>query len=128
MSEEIKLTRLGQVAVPIKDQERAVAFYRDVLGMKFLYEYPNLAFFDLQGVRLLLSVAVDPPQSPVGSILYYKVDDIHSATQGLKQKDVHFVEDPHRVAIMDDHDLWMSFFEDTEGNTLALMSEVPHEE
>ncbi len=128
MTDNLHLDQLGQVSLPILDQERAVAFYRDILGMKFLYEYPNLAFFDLQGVRLLLSVVADAATPPKGSILYFKVDEIYAATQMLKDKGIEFTEDPHRIAVMDNHDLWMSFFEDTEGNMLALMSEVLHED
>ncbi len=127
MTEQFKLSRLGQISVPIINQERAVPFYRDILGLPFLFEYPNLAFFDLNGVRLLLNVGSGNVFTPPGSILYFNVEDIHEATQNLQDKGVIFTEDPQLVAKMPDHDLWMSFFEDPEGNTLALMSEVPNE-
>lgn len=118
------LIEIGQVAVTVDDLERAVGFYRDVLGMKFLFSAGGMAFFDCEGVRLMLAV---PEEQPDGgsSILYFRVRDILGATSSLEDRGVSFVGQPHRVAEMDDHDLWMNFFEDSEGNLLALMSEVP---
>lgn len=121
------LDRLGQINIPVHDQARAVSFYRDVLGLKFLFEVPNLAFFDCGGVRLLLDVPQDKKFDHPSSILYFKVDDLLPTTELLRGRGVRIVSEPHRIAPMPDHDLWMSFFEDSEGNTLALMSEVPRE-
>lgn len=126
MTAEGKLTRIGQIAVPVKDIERAVGFYQDTLGMTFLFQVPGMAFFNLDGVRLLLTLPESGKAPHQASIIYYKVEDIHEAYSIFKNRGVQFLGEPHRVAKMSDHDLWMAFFNDTEGNTLALMSEVPH--
>ncbi|GAB3268306.1 hypothetical protein GCM10027296_47450 [Chitinimonas naiadis] len=113
--------KLGQIALPVHDIERATIFYRDVLGLPLLFTAPpGLAFFDCSGVRFMLS----RPEGVTGwpaSVLYYQVDDLdtHHARMienGAKARDM-----PHRVARLPDHELWMAFFEDSEGNTLALM-------
>ena len=99
-------------------------FYRDTLGMRFLFEVPNLAFFDCGGVRLMLSTAESAEFDHPGSVIYYKVNDIDASFETLKKRGAEFVDKPHLVAKLEDHDLWMVFLKDTEGNTLALMSEV----
>ncbi len=119
------LDRLGQINIRVHDLARAVAFYRDVLGLKFLFEFPNLAFFDCGGIRILLDVPEDKKFDHPSSILYFRVEDLQGSTEGLRRRGARIVSEPHRIAPMPDHDLWMSFFEDSEGNTLALMSEVP---
>lgn len=118
------LTRIGQIAVTVHDLARAVAFYREKLGMTFLFQAPNLAFFDCAGVRLMLSVPEKPEFDHPGSVIYYTVDDIQGAYATLSGRGVAFLGQPHRVAKMPDHDLWMAAFKDVDGNTLALMSEV----
>ena len=123
-AETVALDRIGQIAINAKDIGRAVRFYRDTLGMRFLFEFPNLAFFDCGGVRLMLSGAESPEFDHPGSVLYYKVDDINGTYESLKKRGADFIDAPHLIAKMDDHDLWMVFLRDTEGNTLALMSEV----
>ncbi len=120
-----KLSTIGQVALNVRDLERAVAFYRDVLGMRFLFQAPpQMAFFDCGGIRLLLGVpeTADAPLS--SSIIYFKVVDLQAQHQAYVKKGVKFVESPRLIAPMPTHDLWMAFFHDSEGNTLALMSEV----
>ena len=118
------LERIGQIAINVKSLERAVAFYRDTLGMQFLFEAPSLAFFDCGGVRLMLGPAEKPEFDHPGSILYYKVADIAATHRRLKEKGVTFDADPHLVARLPQHDLHMAFFHDTEGNLLALMCET----
>ena len=108
---------LGQVALPAHDLDRAVAFYRDTLAMPFLFQTPALAFFDCDGVRLMVSLPERPDAPPTGSILYFRVAD-------LRSRSVSFIDEPHLIATMPDHELWMAFFTDSEGNTLGLMSEV----
>jgi len=125
VTDQVALDRIGQIAINVKDLPRAVRFYRDTLGMRFLFEVPNLAFFDCGGVRLMLGAAEKPEFDHPASVLYYKVADINAAFAALKGRDVDFIDEPHLIARMPDHDLWMVFFRDTEGNTLALMSEVP---
>ncbi|HBX67857.1 MAG TPA: glyoxalase [Chloroflexi bacterium] len=119
---EFGLAQIGQIAVNVENLDVAVAFYRDTLGMKFLFQFPRLAFFDCAGVRLLLD-QVDEWQHP-SSILYYKVADIQATHQVLLERGVIFTDAPHLVAKMPDHDLWMAFFNDPAGNILALMSEI----
>src|SRR5262245_37589622 len=118
------LNRIGQIAVVASDVKRATTFYRDVLGMKLLFEVPpKLSFFDCGGVRLMISL---PEGEGVGksSILYYKVDDIQAVHRTLSDRGVAFMTSPHMVAKLPDHELWLADFRDSEGNVLALMSEV----
>ena len=118
------LSQIGQIAVTVKDLERSVAFYRDSLGMRFLFQAPpNLAFFDCGGIRLMLTPPEQLNQNH-SSIIYYKVDDIQQAHQTLAARGVPFDGVPHLIARLPDHDLWMAFFRDPDGNLLALMSEV----
>ncbi len=118
------LARIGQIAITVKDVERSVAFYRDSLGMKLLFQAPpNLAFFDCDGIRLMLSPSEGTTES-FSSIVYFKVDDIAKTHEALSSKGVAFDREPHMIAKMPDHDLWMAFFRDPDRNLLALMSEV----
>jgi oligopeptidase B len=122
----VSLGRIEQVAIPVRDLARATNFYRDRLGMKLLFEVPpQLAFFDCDGVRLALSISSDPMYDPPGSIVYYRVDDIEAAHAELERREVEFLQPPHRIAVLDEVEIWMAFFEDTEGNTLAITSEKP---
>jgi methylmalonyl-CoA/ethylmalonyl-CoA epimerase len=124
MNDSISLGKIGQIAVPVNDLHRALEFYRDRLGMKFLFEVPKMAFFDCDGVRLLLSLPEEEGELKNSSIIYFLVADIAAAHATFRDRDVRFTSKPHLIAKMPDHDLWMAFFEDSEGNTLALMSEV----
>lgn len=117
------LSRIGQIAMNARDVERAVAFYRDTLGVRFLFQVPGLAFFECDGVRLMLSRAEDPQFDHPSSILYFRVPDIETAHATLLGRGVSFRDSPHKVADMPDHELWLAFFDDSEGNTLALMCE-----
>jgi len=121
--EDFGLTSLGQILIPVKDLARALAFYRDTLGMRFLFEVPRMAFFDLDGVRLMLAEQ-DEKTNHSGSILYYRVDDLQAAASSLNKRGVTCAQEASLIAEMEDHDLWMAFFQDSEGNHLALMSEV----
>ncbi len=128
MADNLGLSRIGQIAVPVADLDRAIAFYRDTLGMTFLFRAPpGLAFFDCSGVRLMLDLpeAGQDGRSRSGSIIYYRVPDIQATYGALKSRGVLFVDEPHRIARMPDHELWMCFLKDTEGNTLGLMAEKP---
>ncbi len=118
------ITRLGQVAIPATDIARAVAFYRDTLGLRLLFEAPpKLAFFDCGGVRLMISEPEAGNAFQPGSILYYVVDDLAGAHGALVARGVEFLHAPQLVARMPDHELWMAFLRDSEGNTVGLMSE-----
>jgi methylmalonyl-CoA/ethylmalonyl-CoA epimerase len=123
--EVVMLSQIGQIAVNVHDVDRAVRFYRDTLGMRFLFQAGTLAFFDAGGVRLMLSPPEQKEFDHPGSILYYRVADIEGTHAALVARDVAFLDGPHLIHKAPDHDLWMAFFKDSEGNTLALMSEKP---
>ena len=124
-SVNVGISRLGQVQIRAHDVKRATMFYQDVLGLKLLFEAPpGLAFFDCAGVRLMIDRPEKPEFDHPSSILYFAVPDIQAAHAQLKQSGVHFEDEPHVIARMPDHDLWMTFFRDSENNLLALMSEV----
>ena len=121
----IALSQIGQIAVPVSDIERAIGFYRDVLGMQFLFQAPpGLAFFDCGGVRLMLDQPAKTHANIFSSVIYYKVPDLHQAYEALFSRGVNFETKPHLIAKLPDHKLWMAFFRDPDNNLLALMSEV----
>jgi len=119
------ITRLGQVSVNIYDLDRATAFYRDTLGLPLLFIAGNMAFFDCNGVRLMLAHPEKKEFDHPSSVLYFAVPDIKAAHRQMLAASVHFEDEPHLLVRMPNHDLWMTFFRDTEQNLLALMSEVP---
>jgi|SRR5918996_3104612 methylmalonyl-CoA/ethylmalonyl-CoA epimerase len=123
-TESIAWQGVGQVAVSVRDLEKQIAFYRDTLGFPFLFQIPDAAFFHLGNVRLMLSKPEKPEFDHPASTLYYKVADIQAAHRDLAGRGVRFEGDPHLIARMPDHELWMAFFRDAEENVLALMSEV----
>jgi methylmalonyl-CoA/ethylmalonyl-CoA epimerase len=121
----IGISGIGQIAVNVHDIDRAIAFYRDVLGLKFLFQAPNMAFFDCGGIRLMLGLPDKPELDHPASILYYRVDDIAAAHASLRSRDVRFEHEPRKVHEDERHELWLAFFRDPDGNPVALMSEVP---
>ncbi len=121
---DIHLGPIGQIAVNAHDLERAIRFYRDTLGMRLLCQVPQMAFFDCGGIRLMLGLASEPAFDHPASIIYYRVDDIRLAHRTLARLGATFTSPPHFVAKLPDHDLWLAFLQDSEGNVLALMSEV----
>lgn len=122
----LALSHIGQIALPVSDIDKAVVFYRDALGMRFLFQFPNLAFFDCAGIRLMLSVPEKEEFRRHSSVIYYKVPDINAAYETLASRGVSFKDEdkPHLIAKMPDHDLWMAFFRDPDQNLLALMCEM----
>ena len=121
------LSAIGQIAVNAHDINRAIDFYRDKLGMKFLFTAPpGLAFFDCDGIRLMLSLPAKPEFDHPGSIIYFNVDDIQIAYETLSGRGVKFEEQPAFVANMGSYDLWIAAFRDSEDNLLAIMSNVAH--
>lgn len=121
----VSRSRIGQIAIRVKDVERAVAFYRDALGMQHLFSIPRSAFFQCGTVRLMLSIPEKGEFDHPSSIIYFTVDDINAAYRQLVDRGVRFEDAPHLIANMDSYDLWMVFFRDSEDNYLGLMSEVP---
>ncbi len=125
-TKEFGLSAIKQIAINAHDLERATEFYRDKLGMKHLFSVPpNLAFFDCDGIRLMLSLPAKPEFDHPSSILYFRVDDIQQATQTMTERGVQFEEQPIFVADMGTYDLWLASFRDSENNLLALMSHLP---
>jgi catechol 2,3-dioxygenase-like lactoylglutathione lyase family enzyme len=119
------LGKIRQIAVVVKDLEAAVTFYKDRLGLKLLFQAPpGLAFFDLDGVWLMLSAENEQEQARPGSVLYFQVSDIRAVHAQLQQRGVTFVDEPHRIADMGSYELWMTFFKDPDGTVLALREEV----
>ena len=117
------LSRIHQISMRAADVERAVRFYRDALGLPFMFAAPpSLAFFDCGGVRLMLS-APEPEFEHPGSVLYFAVDDIAAMYDTLRSRGVVFRTAPHKIATLADREVWLADFQDSEGNTLALMSE-----
>ncbi len=118
------LTQIEQISVNVVDIERAITFYRDTLGMKFMFQAGQMAFFDCNGIRLMLSLPEKPEFNHPGSVIYYKVEDMRMVYEAFIERGVTFISEPHVVAKMEHLNIWMAFFRDTEGNTLALTSEV----
>jgi methylmalonyl-CoA/ethylmalonyl-CoA epimerase len=115
-------SRIRQIAIVCEDVARATAFYRDTLGLRFLFSAsPTLTFFDCGGVRLMLSPAEGDAAGT--SVLYYLVSDIQARHDALAAKGVRFVGEPHMIARMPDHELWLAEFRDSENNVMALMEE-----
>ena len=124
--QNISLGKIGQIAVMVRDLERATAFYRDTLGIKFLFNAPpKMAFFDCEGVRLMLGVPERADLEHASSILYFKVPDIAVAYEALAERGVVFEGKPALIAPMQTYDLWLAEFRDSEENVMALMCEKP---
>lgn len=122
----LALDRIGQIALPVHDLASAVAFYRDVLRMPFLFQAPpGLAFFQCGDVRLMLALPENPEQARGASTIYYRVDDIQVSHATLRDRGVTFVDEPHLIARLPDREVWMCFFRDLSENLLGLMSEIP---
>lgn len=119
----ISLNEITQVALTVRDLPAAKAFYRDMLGMCFLFDAGTMAFFQCGSVRLMIGTS-DKPSTPGGTILYFRVPDIQAAHATLQAAGVTFLQAPQLTARMKSHDLWLAFLTDPDGNPLALMSEV----
>jgi catechol 2,3-dioxygenase-like lactoylglutathione lyase family enzyme len=121
---ERPLGELGQIAGIVSDIDQAVAFYRDRVGLKLLFRAPpNLAFFACGAVRLMLTKPEGTGHAGANSTLYFKVDDIAATRMAMESRGVRFEDEPHLIAKLPDHELWMTFFRDPDGSLLALMEE-----
>jgi len=117
------LERIGQIAIPVHDMPRAIAFYRDLLGLRHLFDAPpSLSFFDCGGVRLMLTIPEAPHDHP-SSILYFTVSDLEGTYGSLRERGVEFIDSPHVISRMGAVELWMAFFRDPDGNVMGLMQE-----
>src|SRR6266478_1332167 len=117
-SPAVSLAQIGQIAITVRNLDRAVEFYQATLWMKLLFRVPNLAFFDCCGVRLMLTIPEKPEFDHPASVIYYKVAGLPAAQTALLAQNVKFDAPPHLIAKMPDHDLWMAFLRDSEGNLL----------
>lgn len=121
----LDISHIGQIGIGVSDVDRSEQFYESVLGLRKLFRFGDLSFFDCAGVRLLLEKAHDAVNAANSSTIYLRCADIVLATDELRGRGVVFNGEPHLVAKMDDHDLWMVFFRDPDGYSLALMQEAP---
>lgn len=119
----VHLNEIAQIALTVDDLPRAKRFYGELMGMKLLFDVGTMAFFQCGGVRLMLGLA-EKPAPRGGTILYYRVVDLRQTHAALEGRGVAFLQPPHLVAKMPDHELWMAFLKDPDENILALMSEV----
>ena len=120
------IQQVGQIAIAVSNIDKAVAFYRDILGLELLFEAPpGLAFFDCGGIRLMLTVLQGDPKDHHTSTIYYKVVDVRDAQEELEQKGVKFVQNAQLVATTPDHELWMGFIRDPDQNLIGIMAELP---
>ena len=118
-------SRIGQIAIPVDDLERAVEFCGSTLGLRLLFRaQPGLAFFECGGVRLMLGRREGAGAPQRAGLAYYLVADLPAARRALSERGVEFLDAPHLIARLADHELWMAFCRDSEGNVLGLMSEV----
>jgi methylmalonyl-CoA/ethylmalonyl-CoA epimerase len=123
-TQPLALSRIGQLALTVTDLDRAVTFYGDLLRLQHLFSFPGMAFFDCGGVRLMLTRPEGDNRVVSGGFtVYFHVEDIDAACATLRERGVRFEDDPHLIAKMPDHELWMAFFRDPDGHLLALMCE-----
>ncbi len=119
------LSEIGQIAIIVGDVAQATAFYRDVLGLKFLFPAgPTMAFLAAGTVRLMLTTPQGAGEVGKNSILYFKVDDLTATHAAIVARGARKESEPRLIAKMPDHDLWMAAVRDPEGNIIELMSEV----
>jgi catechol 2,3-dioxygenase-like lactoylglutathione lyase family enzyme len=121
--DSIGISQVGQIAINVRSLDEAIAFYRDRLGLSFLFEAPGMAFFQCGDVRLMLAIPEGPDASRGSSVIYYRVKDIAGAADELRRRGVSFVADPHRVHKTSESELWMAFLRDPSENLLAIMEE-----
>lgn len=122
---ELNLDSIGQIHLTVDDIDRAVAFYRDVLGMRFLFQVPGqpMALFDCGGIRLYLGKP-ESPEFHSSPLLYYRVGSLEEACAALRSRGVVLTEEPHLVHKTEAQELWMAGFRDSEGNRVLLMQEM----
>jgi methylmalonyl-CoA/ethylmalonyl-CoA epimerase len=119
------LQSVGQISIRTNDLPAAVSFYRDQLGLEFVFEAgPALAFFMCGDVRLMLTVPESAEFDHPSSTIYFKVDDLDASFEELRGRSVPFDDEPHLIAKMPDHELWMAFFRDPDRNLHGLMAEI----
>lgn len=122
--ETATIQKVGQIGVPVKDLNRALDFYKEKLGLSLLFNTDSMAFFECNGLRLMLSLPEKEEFAHSSSVIYFQVTNIKETYERLVDTEVIFIDEPHVVAKVGETETWMVFFKDTEDNTHALMSEV----
>ncbi|WP_019637722.1 VOC family protein [Paenibacillus fonticola] len=122
--ETTMIKNVGQIGVPVTDINRALNFYKEKLGLSLLFNTDRMAFFECDGLRLMLTLPEKEDFAHSSSVIYFQVNNIKDTYKHLVEKEVMFIDEPHVVAKMGQSETWMVFFKDTEDNTHALMSEV----
>ncbi|WP_405105222.1 VOC family protein [Paenibacillus sp. FSL K6-1217] len=125
MNSEFQIKGIGQISIRVHDMEAATRFYQDTLGLKLLFQIRNMTFLECNGLQIVLSIAEDAQFDHPSSVFYFQVDNIHASYETLIHRNVHFLDQPHKVAEMGQTATWMTFFQDPDQNVHALMSEVP---
>jgi catechol 2,3-dioxygenase-like lactoylglutathione lyase family enzyme len=126
MSKRVLLSSIGQIAIRVRDLDRAITTYREGLGLRYLFRAPPaLAFFECGSVRLMLSPPEPGEFDHAASVLYFQVQDIQATHAALSGRGISFRSAPHQIADLGNRTLWLSDFDDGEGNVFALMEEVP---
>lgn len=126
-SDDALLERIGQISLRVHDLDRAVEFYRDVLGLRHLFRVPGMAFLECGALRLMLTLPESDEFDHRSSVLYFEVEQIERAHRELDERGVEFEGPPHKVADMEAAELWMAFFRDPDRNLMALMCERARE-
>jgi methylmalonyl-CoA/ethylmalonyl-CoA epimerase len=122
---DAKINRIEQIHLPVKNLKAATEYYRDTLGLAFMFEASNMAFFNVGGIRLMIGEINSPEQKPGSSIVYFNVADVRKASAELERKGISFVGPVETVNRTPTHDLLLRIFKDPDGNHLALMGETP---
>jgi len=126
MDSEIKIEKIGQIAIAITDLEKSVGFYKGILNLELLFEVPpNLAFFNCGGTRLMMTTLQGDEKDHHTSVIYYQVTDIHQTTKRLENIGIVFERKPQLAAKMEDHELWIGFLRDPDQNLIGIMAELP---
>ncbi|WP_404456303.1 VOC family protein [Virgibacillus necropolis] len=118
------MNKISQIGIPVKDINRAIHFYKDLLELPLLFNTGSMAFFDCDGLRLMLSLPEKEEFAHASSVVYFQIDDIQESYEDLTEKGIPFIDEPHMITKMGNTETWMVFFKDSEDNTHALMSEV----
>lgn len=123
----VHFEKIGQIAITVEDLSKAKDFYENTLGMRFLFEAGHLVFFQCGDIRLMITEGkrTETARAHGDTVIYFKVEDLQAVYTELTGRGVAFLEEPHLIAKMPDHDLWMAFLKDPDGNVLGVMSEVP---
>lgn len=118
-----ELTGVMQLAIPVKDIERAITFYRDKIGLQLLMNSPNMAFLDCGGIRIYLDANPGTVEAAKNSMIYFRTGDVEQAHSAFKQRGVTIHQHPQVIAALPDRDVWLMWIRDSEENLLGIMEE-----